>query len=621
MLWNMLWILAWVPHGGAVRVEEANGVKLVAASAFDRDIGVNGEVSYKIVGAEPIQAKYLFEIEPASGNVRTIKDVRRQDFATIRLKIKATDGGSPSMSSECDVLIKIMDENDHDPRITLTPIRPSDANKSIAIVDENEPVGSFIVWVEVGDVDFDANGETDVQIEPEEIFQMNPEDGVITSRREFDREQRDSYALVVTACDRGTPKRCSSVEMPVHIGDVNDNAPKMEQKVIRANLRENIALGSKLLSVRATDADHPAGYGKLVYDIAGGDGVFDINATTGQMMLSDELDYETKTAYQLTVTASDPDGQSDTTIVEVTVLNVNDNRPVIAAPELVKINPGSDLIAPIATIRASDADGPMPILALSGESAHLFQLVHDELFVLVNVTRDFAEQLVVTATDAEDHASVVEFAMKIVAKRDWSAVGAGIACGILMFLLVVALVLFRNCAVRRYKLYDRIGQAQAGKPIVNRADEIVHSSVESMRKKSISVLSEKESNSLLDGANSSRSGSRPKSGVDTDSGRGESSSETHSNKLDSSTVLGQWCQAECLTLGHSDACWLPRGAMANHYIVEVTSSSQQQPTALSVWEETSDYSSHGEADSSQNSSSQNSKNRNVSVVHNEGVIV
>ena len=251
----------------------------------------------------------------------------------------------------------------------------------------------------------------------------------------------------------------------------------------------------------------------------------------------------------------------------------------------------------------------------------MFQLVHDELFVMVNVTRDFAEQLVITATDAEDHSSVVEFEMKIVAKRDWSAVGAGIACGILMFLLVVAIVLFRNCVVRRYKLYDRIGQSQTGKPIVNRSDEIVHSSVESMRKKSISVLSEKESNSLLDGANSSRSGSRPKSGIDTDSGRGESSSETHSNKLDSSTVLGQWCQAECLTLGHSDACWLPRGALANHYIVEVTSSSQQQPTALSVWEETSDYSSHGEADSSQNSSSQNSKTRNVSVIQNEGVIV
>ena len=87
--------------------------------------------------------------------------------------------------------------------------------------------------------------------------------------------------------------------MPVHIGDVNDNAPKMEQKVIRANLRENIAVGSKLLSVRATDADHPAGYGKLVFEIDGGDGVFGINSTTGQMILTDELDYETKTAYQV----------------------------------------------------------------------------------------------------------------------------------------------------------------------------------------------------------------------------------------------------------------------------------------------------------------------------------
>lgn len=74
-------------------------------------------------------------------------------------------------------------------------------------MNENEPVGSFVVWVKVMDQDFDANGETDVSIQPEEIFQMQPDDGVIISKRQFDREQRATYKLTVTACDKGTPKR------------------------------------------------------------------------------------------------------------------------------------------------------------------------------------------------------------------------------------------------------------------------------------------------------------------------------------------------------------------------------------------------------------------------------
>ena len=87
--------------------------------------------------------------------------------------------------------------------------------------------------------------------------------------------------------------------MDVEIGDVNDNAPKMEQKIIRANFRENISVQSKLLSIYATDADDMEGYGKLTYSIMGGSGVFDIDQTTGQLILSDELDYEMEKSYQV----------------------------------------------------------------------------------------------------------------------------------------------------------------------------------------------------------------------------------------------------------------------------------------------------------------------------------
>ena len=251
--------------------------------------------------------------------------------------------------------------------------------------------------------------------------------------------------------------------------------------------------------------------------------------------------------------------------------------------------------------------------------SELFSLIRDELFVLTNITRDFNAQLTVTAIDAENADWRVDQEILVSSTRDWSAVGAGIACGFLMFIVVLGIVLFRSCSVRRYKLYDRINQQKA---LVNRTDELLKNSSESIGKKSISLHSEKEISSLLDVKPDGSRISRPKSGIDSDSGRGESSSETQSRKLDSSTVLGQWCQAECLTLGHSDACWLPRSNAENHFIVEVTPNSQRQPTALSVWEETSDYSSHNETESSQNSKLKvTTRKPTVTIVNNAGVIV
>lgn len=93
--------------------------------------------------------------------------------------------------------------------------------------------------------------------------------------------------------------RCSSATMDVQIGDENDNVPKMDQKFLHANFRENIPLGTKLLKIFATDKDAPDGYGKLTFTVDGGNGVFKIDQTTGQLILAKELDFEQKKSYQV----------------------------------------------------------------------------------------------------------------------------------------------------------------------------------------------------------------------------------------------------------------------------------------------------------------------------------
>ena len=78
---------------------------------------------------------------------------------------------------------------------------------SVAIVDENQEPGKFVAWLTVSDKDFGKNGEVTVEVEPKDLFAI--ENGSIVSRRNFDRETKEEYSLVVRACDLGSPKRYS----------------------------------------------------------------------------------------------------------------------------------------------------------------------------------------------------------------------------------------------------------------------------------------------------------------------------------------------------------------------------------------------------------------------------
>ena len=95
-------------------------------------------------------------------------------------------------------------------------------------------------------------------------------------------------------------------------------------------------------------------------------------------------------------------------------------------------------------------------MALSGENAEFFEISEGALYLTTNVTRHFDVDLTLVAIDGEDEEMETSHVIKIAAAKSWSAVVAGIGCGVLMFLIVVAFVLFKNCATQRYKLYDRI---------------------------------------------------------------------------------------------------------------------------------------------------------------------
>ncbi|NCC22878.1 MAG: hypothetical protein EOM26_10525 [Alphaproteobacteria bacterium] len=93
------------------------------------------------------------------------------------------------------------------------------------------------------------------------------------------------------------------------------------------SMNENSAVGAIVGSVSASDPDTGQ---TLSYSIsAGNNGAFAINAS-GQITVAGSVDFETLSAYSLTVTVSDSAGGSDSATVSIAVNDVND-APVVSA--------------------------------------------------------------------------------------------------------------------------------------------------------------------------------------------------------------------------------------------------------------------------------------------------
>ena len=57
------------------------------------------------------------------------------------------------------------------------------------------------------------------------VFSINDTTGEVQSLVELDREEIDSYLIVVTAQDGGSPPMSTEVMVDITVGDINDNDP------------------------------------------------------------------------------------------------------------------------------------------------------------------------------------------------------------------------------------------------------------------------------------------------------------------------------------------------------------------------------------------------------------
>ncbi|XP_043334205.1 protocadherin-8 isoform X2 [Cervus canadensis] len=194
----------------SVRENNPPGAYLATVAARDPDLGRNGQVTYRLLEAEVGRAggavSTYVSVDPATGAIYALRSFDYETLRQLDVRIQASDGGSPQLSSNALVQVRVLDQNDHAPIL----VHPAPANGSLEVaVPGRTAKDTAVARVQARDADEGANGELAfdlLQQEPREAFAIGRRTGEIVLTGDLSQEPpgRVFRALLVIS-DGGRP--------------------------------------------------------------------------------------------------------------------------------------------------------------------------------------------------------------------------------------------------------------------------------------------------------------------------------------------------------------------------------------------------------------------------------
>ncbi|CAL8270532.1 unnamed protein product [Boreogadus saida] len=268
-------------------------------------------------------------------NLRIVSGTKQELFEVYEMKVMATDKGAGSLSTHCNVIVKVEDENDNPPEIDITSMSSK--------IPENAPPGSVVALMAITDLDSGVNGQVVCAVPTHLPFDLKQSpDGhsySLVTKDSLDKESAHSYDITITARDLGSPALSSTKVIKVNVQDVNDNRPSFARNPYTFYVGENNKPGMPIFSVSASDADE-GDNAAISYSFdrkSSGPSIssfLNINDANGSIYALKKFDFETQKTFQFHVIATDagnPSLSSNVTVC-VYILDQNDNAPVILYP-------------------------------------------------------------------------------------------------------------------------------------------------------------------------------------------------------------------------------------------------------------------------------------------------
>uniref|UniRef100_H2LGV6 Cadherin domain-containing protein n=1 Tax=Oryzias latipes TaxID=8090 RepID=H2LGV6_ORYLA len=332
------------------------GAKFDLERAIDLDEGINHVQSYVLKPSDNFSLKLRSQAD-GSKNVEMVlqKALDRERNEFIPLVLTAVDGGEPQMSGTMQILITVLDVNDNAPVFTQPVYK--------ATVAENALKDSVVVSVKAEDADHGLNGKieysfTNALDDVRRIFEVNEENGEIRLIGRLDYEKKKHFQINVRARDNGG--LTDSCKVIVDVTDINDNEPAIKIMSKSTVISESASAGTVVTMINIQDPD--SGDNGKVQCFINDNIPFILKLTSNNffsLQTDSELDRETASEYNITVTCSDEGVPSLSSSVTLTlqISDVNDNAPVFEMSSyeayIVENNtPGVSIF----TVKATDAD-------------------------------------------------------------------------------------------------------------------------------------------------------------------------------------------------------------------------------------------------------------------------
>ncbi|XP_075020927.1 protocadherin gamma-A10-like [Calonectris borealis] len=227
--------------------------------------------------------------------------------------------------------VEILDINDNSPSF---PVR-----NSVLEISEYTAPGTRFPLEKAQDPDIGVNSLQNYECSGSNYFSLdvkNGDDGVkypeLILVKSLDREQQATHNLILTATDSGSPVKSGSTTIQIIVLDGNDNAPEFTEPVYKVTVREDVAVGSRVLRVTATDRDEGPN-AEVKYSFfkipEKFDKTFKLDPGSGEIEVTEKLNFEEQQFYELNVQARDAGGLSSHSKVLIKVTDVNNHVPEI----------------------------------------------------------------------------------------------------------------------------------------------------------------------------------------------------------------------------------------------------------------------------------------------------
>ena len=328
-------------------VEVATFVALLNASDIDSD-----ELEYSISSGN---SDNHFIIDSSGGEIYVNGALDRETVANYSLEITVREKFGTNLASTF-LTVVVDDDNDNFP--ICSKIHHFES------LQENSPVNKTFnnVSIQCSDMDEGSNAIITYSITDgnlDEAFELDGSTLLVSNVTAVDTELHPLYQLTVRATDGGG--KSTNVRVDVTITNINEHAPQFGNSLYSVSVSEEEGLGYTVTpDIMAVDEDAEGG---VMYSITGGnaEGVFRIEPLSGLITLQKSVDREANDEYSLEITATDlapaPYTLNSTTVLNVTITDVNDNPPFcLDSPYDVSWPEDTSSNSALAVVNFTDAD-------------------------------------------------------------------------------------------------------------------------------------------------------------------------------------------------------------------------------------------------------------------------